>query len=793
MLAPRIQVYDVDQTTISGGTEDVFDIAFVPGFTRKYFGDVIERNSTTLPTNGEGEELPQSHPDNGGFVYYTSLEKKYEFTYELKPSYIGESAEIDGLSSALLYSGYAPALGTGTAGDDFLVVAEYNGSIGLYKRKRKPNVVTINTGVTPHTVVYELWDGTDPAPTSNYYQELPDSDNVQSVVLHTFESGEEVSVITYTTASPVQFSPSAYTYARPIIEGGERIGWTCGEFEAAEIQQYPTSEYVSSAHFGYLGYTYGNAVEHEEGYTTYSIYKDVATGNYLYQWKYEEKTWDGLSIDNITRCNSVSEFKNQFGSEPISVWNHTWGKNTKNTEKSVKPPFEFAKKESGKTTNVEIQQWINNNNLQSEIVWVDKGWLYACELLMNGIPVYYHATDITEDEIKDASDVDTTMRNAFFGITDGTVDNHNFRDIYKQLADKGEYNVKYITTGAFGIDLDIKSDTNIVANIVTINTNADDAEFEYPFYDDGQGTVTRGLVEYLVDIANYRKDCLVLVDGLQDDNELLPDNKNSVYYKLDARVQENAFVNYNSEDSMTMDDDDKARSGRRGYNTFPWYKAVMLSFPNAWRQYRPVDKNVFIMPGSFAYLSCLATSIQKYESASWEAIAGVTRALVPNFVSLYVNDRLTNAVADAYNKRNATGINAITNIRPYGYCIWGNRTLVNNAHFAKQGDTEDGLVASSFVDIMSMVCNVNKVAYRACKRLMFEKNNEVLWVRFLQAVSPYLDQLVTGGAIENYEIQREESTMRGQLVAKIVIWPVYSVENFDIAIVLRDQETTVES
>lgn len=777
-MLDRINIYDVDQTTISGGSEDVFDVAFVPGFTSKYFGDVIAPDGTPLPTNGEGEDLPNPDLDNGGFVYYPSLEKKYKFTYESKPSYISESAEIDGLSSALLYNGYSPALGT-AHGVDFLVVAEYNGSMGLYKRKRKEHVFTIRTNTTPYTVVYELWDGTDPAPTSNYYQELPNSDNVQSVVLHTFESGEEVSVITYPTASPVRFSPSAYTYARPISEDGERIGWTCGEFEAAEIEQYPTSEYTSSAHIGDRGYTYGNAVEHVEGYTTYSIYKDVATGNYVYQWKYEEKTWDGLSIDNITRCNSVSEFKNQFGSEPISVWNYTW-KYNQTGENSTKSPFEFAKEKSGETSNIEVQRWITSNNLTQEITWVDRSWLYACELLMNGIPVYYYATYIDENEIAKANDVDTFMRGKFFGQ-----DNSNFRDIYRQLADKGEYNIKYLTVGAFGIDLDVENEP-----VVTINTDATDAEFEYPFYEKNQGTIQRGLVEYLVDIANYRKDCLVLVDGLQDDNELLPDDNDSVYHKLDTRVQENAFVNYNSIESMAMDEDDKARSGRRAACTFPWYKTTMLSFPNAWRQYRPVDKNVFIMPGSFAYLIDLATSIQKYESASWEAIAGVTRALVPNFVSLYVNDRLTNAIADAYNKRNATGINAITNIRPYGYCIWGNRTLVNNKHFAAQGDGEDGLVASSFVDIMSMVCNVNKVAYRACKRLMFEKNNEILWVRFLQAVSPYLDQLAT---IENYEIQREESTMRGQLVARIVIWPVYSVENFDIAIVLRDQETTVES
>ena len=56
------------------------------------------------------------------------------------------------------------------------------------------------------------------------------------------------------------------------------------------------------------------------------------------------------------------------------------------------------------------------------------------------------------------------------------------------------------------------------------------------------------------------------------------------------------------------------------------------------------------------------------------------------------------------------------NIRPYGYCIWGNRTLNEN----------NGLVASSFMNIRTLVNEVKKTVYSVAKSLTFELNNDVL-------------------------------------------------------------------
>ncbi len=107
------------------------------------------------------------------------------------------------------------------------------------------------------------------------------------------------------------------------------------------------------------------------------------------------------------------------------------------------------------------------------------------------------------------------------------------------------------------------------------------------------------------------------------------------------------------------------------------------------------------------------------------------------------------------------------------------------------GDGSDGMIASSFVDIMSMVCNVNKVAYRAAKRLMFEKNNDILWTRFRQNVEPYLDSIVTGGGLRTYELKKIETNKRGHLKAQIILYPVYALDSVDVEIILRDTEEQV--
>ena len=190
----------------------------------------------------------------------------------------------------------------------------------------------------------------------------------------------------------------------------------------------------------------------------------------------------------------------------------------------------------------------------------------------------------------------------------------------------------------------------------------------------------------------------------------------------------------------------------------------------------------------------LARSIRT--NNNWLAIAGIARGQVPYLTSLYTAKRLSNSIAEKYQPRNAeTSINAITNIKPYGLTIWGNRTMKNNEDASNGGD--DGLTATSFLNIRNMVSDVKKIAYNAAKTLMFEQNSDVLWVNFCSMITPLLDQLMSGQGLSNYKIIKEKLAKNGQklpkamLRATIKLWPIYAVEEFDITVELLDEDVSV--
>ena len=184
-------------------------------------------------------------------------------------------------------------------------------------------------------------------------------------------------------------------------------------------------------------------------------------------------------------------------------------------------------------------------------------------------------------------------------------------------------------------------------------------------------------------------------------------------------------------------------------------------------------------PGSFAYLKCLAVSTQT--NADWLAISGVTRGLVPNLLEL--NQRVTGAVADQLQERRGISINPIMNIKPYGYCVWGNRTLFNNL---------DDLTASSFLNIKVLTSNIKKVLYTAAKRLTFELNSDILWLNFKAAIEPTLEQMKSSSGIRDYKITKVATNQKATLAAKIRIYPIEAIEDWDITVELSDTTTSIE-
>ena len=293
-----------------------------------------------------------------------------------------------------------------------------------------------------------------------------------------------------------------------------------------------------------------------------------------------------------------------------------------------------------------------------------------------------------------------------------------------KLLDKGEYIIKFITTGA------------------------------YPAFEFAQNAIAQKLVE----VAANRGDCTALLDHTPNNTRTaFAKASNSVFSKVSDFARSNV-KNELGEDAFTY--------------------AAMFT-PYGVYTCSSIGKQV-MLPASFGYLAALAASVQV--NGNWMAAAGVQRGGVPNLVALSQN--ITNAIADSYQNRDAISINPITNIKPYGLIIWGNRTLKNNA---KAGD----LTATSFLSIRQLTNDVKRTVYVAAKSLTFEQNNDILWINFKSKIIPTLDQMVSGSGLSGYEIKKQKTTKKATIKAVVRLYAIEPVEDWDITIELADSSTEI--
>lgn len=317
------------------------------------------------------------------------------------------------------------------------------------------------------------------------------------------------------------------------------------------------------------------------------------------------------------------------------------------------------------------------------------------------------------------------------------------------ITDKSEYTVKYLTTGGY------PTFRKIVKDSPESNT----------------------LSKNLIDAAAAREDCVALIDHIYlptmnlDVNPL--DLGNSLYSAVNSFFASEA-------------------NGTYGAMFTPW---AMYTCPTMLDDATTTDKDETLqyLPASFGYLMCMANAIKT--SPNWLAMAGVARGVVPNIQKLAVDQRLSNTIAEEYqpkfgsNSNQKVSINAITDIKPYGLTIWGNRTLHQVA--------PNGTTALNFLNTRNMISDIKKLAYTTAKSLMFEQDSEVLWLRFKSGISPLLDRLKSGFGISNYKIIKGTTKYdgtpltRGEISAVIKIYPLYAVEYFEITVVIADEDVTV--
>ena len=454
----------------------------------------------------------------------------------------------------------------------------------------------------------------------------------------------------------------------------------------------------------------------------------------------------------------------------------------------------------------------------------DMSYVYAKELIRAGIPViYFVAKNLSE--LNDAGTafkygstyVDLLADVAASFEPDGT---HSV-NIPDGILDKGEYSIKYVTSGAYPSIVFYRYN-----NPTTATAFSAESTYSVGDYVTHEDTGTSKMYECIVAVteagswnsANWREVipgsgfqleetgasqfCSDLLDisGKRGDSVSLIDMGDSTLFE--SSLDANKVRKYEQEQmldpaylwgAVTSDAFISACPAYAEYGALfaPWALYTTQSSyyveGGSYRTELPQLSSV-IMPPSFGYLISLAKSI--IINNNWVAVAGVARGQVPSINGLYTASRLSNSLANAYQPRNGKiSINPITDIKPYGLTIWGNRTMKNNMASANGG--EDGLTATSFLNIRNMVSDVKKTAYVAAKTLMFEQNSDVLWVNFLSRVAPLLDRLMSGQGLSDYKIIQNPTDEKAKLKATIKLFPIYAVEDFEITIELSDEDVSV--
>lgn len=423
---------------------------------------------------------------------------------------------------------------------------------------------------------------------------------------------------------------------------------------------------------------------------------------------------------------------------------------------------------------------------------VDIGYTYACELLGAGLPVVYKVIPMTtkytliEDEVTVVESQCVLSHNPV-DVSAMVFKNEDEDEIAGITATVALEDGKYVATltaeGSGGADVSIvkyieyeyKADDYVDPTTITVadvcERLSEESEFFSEVADRGlydasfittggyptvwvKGDGTHGnMIDKLVAVCAERGDCFALVD-FDKSIEFKVNSQGVIVDQNGDTISELSVQEGLSQDAFVIAPWCEFTPNFSGNSTATWF------------------------PGSFAFLKAFAGSIKT--NNSWFATAGVKRGAVAcNGISQVI----TNAEADALQPSAGRSVNAITYIKPYGYVIYGNRTLLANV--------SEGLVANSFINIRQLVHDVKRHVYSVCKSLMFDPNNDILWVNFKNAVTPLLEKMRSGQGISSYRLVKIQSAARGTLSAKIIIAPIEAVETFNITVELTDEDVTV--
>lgn len=366
----------------------------------------------------------------------------------------------------------------------------------------------------------------------------------------------------------------------------------------------------------------------------------------------------------------------------------------------------------------------------------DKSYVMAKQLIALGMPVLYEVVADPSDTTKAATKAEQVIERL------------KNSQHWAKLYDRSLYNPRFITSGGYAAIQKATGEGGITTYIGSIATNMLNVA-HFSKGDTAESNVGRG-------------DCVALID-----------------HEKDVLTVSDVNDMFNGENSPLAN---AGALGTFGAAFTPWC-SHSLTIQTGVASPDDAVNGTWALPGSFTYLVAYETALAN--NPTWYAAAGVTRGACATLVKpLAEFGELASSVLQS-REDGKIAVNPIVNINPYGYRIYGNRTLRQNGL-----DATSNLVATSFLNIRNLVSDIKKTTFAACRRMAFEQNTDILWFNLKSHISPLLEKMKAGNGIEDYKLTRVKTTEKGKLIAKVRVVPIEAAEDFEVTIELADSVET---
>ena len=386
------------------------------------------------------------------------------------------------------------------------------------------------------------------------------------------------------------------------------------------------------------------------------------------------------------------------------------------------------------------------------------------------------AKTIVEKEIQCLAIIETYLKNNYdvvycdvdFNPTAGTKPTLSF------LLDKDRYNIKFLTAG---VDHAIQTTITPKSEDTTDSTDSKDTTDSTPSI-----SFDFSVLNNLIEIAKTRMDCIVVASVKYS-------TENCTKAGITGDVLADCVKTAMMESSGTVEGVETTISVSTASNADfvtaeDVGKFAALIVPNEICSLTTLSKGTikFTAPASFAYLVALGACMKKNQY--WLPVANSARGSVESIGTPDLTVTKYHMDQEIIRDENVIAFNGIVKIRPYGNVIWGDRTLLKLTNSVK---------ASGYTSLMLMVCDISKEAYNASVRYTYESNNEVTWLSYKSRITALLDQMVTAGVLQSYDVAKMPADTYNKIVCRITIYPNLPVENFDIYIHLDNAELQLEN